>query len=76
MDLSARFLYWMPVPEGRQARIAFHESNGDEYEVNCLVVGESLQIGGDRRELEYLNERYSPYVVSNVARSTILRWLV
>lgn len=64
----------MPVPEGKQARIVFHEENGDEYEVNCLVVGESVQIGGEKRELDYLNERYSPYVVGSIARSVIRRF--
>lgn len=75
MDLSARFLYWMPVPEGKQARIVFHEENGDAYEVICLVVGESVQIGGESREVDYLNERYSPYVVGSIARSVIREWL-
>jgi len=68
MELSARFLYWMRVPEGRSARIAFCEANGDEYVVDCFVVGESVHVSGDSQEVNYLKERYSPRTLDQVAR--------
>lgn len=71
-ELRGRFIRFVPSPEGRQADVALVEPNGDEHVVRCLIGVDGTDIGGNRDELVYLNERYGDQTVCLAARSAVL----
>lgn len=72
-QLGARVLRLVDSPDGKQADIMLIEPNGDEHLVRCLCKRDgTMDIGGDGEVLAYLNQRYSPEVVGQTARSATL----
>jgi len=71
-SLRGRLIRFVPSPDGIQADIALIEPNDQEHVVRCLCKASQTEIGGDAETLRYLNETYSPPVVSQTAADTVM----
>lgn len=71
-ELQARFIRFVPSPDGQQADVALVEPNGDEHEVRCLIKKDGTDIGGNHDALVYLNKRYGDQTVCLAAQSAVL----